>query len=291
VVLDSDPNHFVTQAALFRAGRVELIPPRPNELQGQVLRITDSGIALVQSTDSTSLVSSYYLYRPGREISLGFGGSQVGRPHVNDLGVTAGTTLTSPARAFRFQPPANMTLLAPVSPDPESWGLAIASNGDVLGYSFDYAGEERIGVWRKAVFQTWFIEATAEYPTISNSLLWNRSGLIVISDTSDLNSYLVPRPGVRLNVADLTDSLPTWTRMFSINARGDMVGWGGSQRFQRESTFLLQRLPEGPGEVATWKPHAFPPPAAHPGLLASHGGLPARIEASLFGDTAMRKRK
>ena len=161
----------------------------------------------------------------------------------------------------------------------------------MLGYSFDYAGEERIGVWRKAVFQTWFIEATAEYPTISNSLLWNRSGLIVITDTSDLKSYLVPWQGVRLNVADLTVSLPTWTRMFSINARGDMVGWGGSQRFRRKSTFLLQRLPEGPGEVATWKPHAFPPPAAYPGLLPSHGGLPARIEASLFGDTAMRKRK
>ena len=48
VVLDSDPNHFVTQAALFRAGRVELIPPRPNSS-----RARSSGLPTRESRSSS----------------------------------------------------------------------------------------------------------------------------------------------------------------------------------------------------------------------------------------------
>jgi hypothetical protein len=77
-------------------------------------------------------------------------------------------------------------------------------------------------------------------------LLWNERGLIVITDVvrpdDDLSSYLVPRPGVRLNLADLTESpLPPWTIIVDINNRGDLIGFGGPERGLVESVFLLRR--------------------------------------------------
>ena len=88
--------------------------------------------------------------------------------------------------------------------EPHAWGQAINRHGDVLGYSFVFGGLTRIGVWRGATFQTYFVEGTPEFPTVSNRLKWNERGMIVITDTTDLNSYLVPRPNQRLNLADLT---------------------------------------------------------------------------------------
>jgi len=73
----------------------------------------------------------------------------------------------------------------------------------VLGYSFVPFGLERIGVWnRYANFQTVFVEGTPAFPTVSNKLLWNKKGLIVITNTHsrDLNSYIVPRPNVAAQV-------------------------------------------------------------------------------------------
>ena len=53
----------------------------------------------------------------------------------------------------------------------------------------------------------------------------------MITDTTDLNSYLVPRPGVRLKLADLTKGpLPAWTEIIDINNSGDLIGVGGPRR-------------------------------------------------------------
>ena len=105
-----------------------------------------------------------------------------------------------------------LTTLDPVEGDPQSWGQDVNPRGDVLGYSFTGGGLERIGVWRHQTFQTYFVEGTAEFPTVSNSLLWNRKGLIVISYSyEDPNSYLVPEAHVRIKLADVVDTPPVWT--------------------------------------------------------------------------------
>ena len=109
------------------------------------------------------------------------------------------------------------------------------------------AGEESIGIWRKAAFETWFVEATPQYPTISNRLRWNGGNMIVITHTSDLNSYLVPRPGIRLNLADLTDTPADMDDDGQHQQTGRHGRLGGAQPYNIEETFLLRRLPESPG--------------------------------------------
>ena len=48
----------------------------------------------------------------------------------------------------------------------------------MLGYSFVFDGIERIGVWKRdGSFDTYFEQGKAEYPTISNRLLWSESVL------------------------------------------------------------------------------------------------------------------
>ncbi len=82
-------------------------------------------------------------------------------------------------------------------------------------------------------------------PSISNRLLWNGHRLIVITGTNDLASYIVPRPGVRLNVSDLTTGLPPWTVIRDVNNRGDLLGYGGSARGAFEHSFLLENTCAG----------------------------------------------
>ena len=99
----------------------------------------------------------------------------------------------------------------------------------MLGYSFDPFADEVIGVWRNRPgnpFETYFVEATLEIPTISDELLWNEHGLIVITFTNDDASYIVPRPGVRINLADITDHLPAGRRtvITDLNDSGDLLG-------------------------------------------------------------------
>jgi hypothetical protein len=113
-----------------------------------------------------------------------------------------------------------------VPPDPNSWGLGINRLGEVLGYSFEFDGIERIGKWnRRNEFEVSFIEGTPRFPTISNSLLWNEQGLIVVSATTDGNTYLIPSPGVRLNLANLVKNgpAPPSLQALAVNQRGDII--------------------------------------------------------------------
>ena len=246
-----DPINFISQAALFRGDQVDLIPSQPGELSSLVNKLNDRGTAVVESDDALGR-RTYLLYREGQTKPLDFG-PMVSRPFVagmNNHDLISGTEGPSGAqRGFRLNPLTGQAkLLNPLSTDPNAWGLGIDERGNVLGYSFFFGGLERIGVWNhEGTFKTYFVEGTPEFPTVSNSLLFNDQGLIVITLVSSpaserlKTSYLVPEPGVRLNLADLVENLPPGLNLgfiLDINNRGDMIGldfFGGG-------TFLLKRV-------------------------------------------------
>ena len=69
--------------------------------------------------------------------------------------------------------------------------------------------------------------------------MWNEQGLIVVSNTSDENTYLVPSPGVRLNLADLVTNPPAASPLqaIAVNDRGDIV----AASLADGSVFLFRR--------------------------------------------------
>jgi hypothetical protein len=246
-----EPQRFVQHAALFRDGHVHRLPPMPRETSSWVSRVSDSGKALVGWIDDAD-TQHYYLYSNGSATPISLGDATIGMLDLNARGIVSGT-MGRPFgddRAFRLDPfSRRLTVLEPVAGNRDSWGQGINRRGDVPGYSWG-RGPERIGVWRGTAFETWFVEGTPDYPTISNRLLWNERGEIVITETlrsgGDPNSYLVPRPGVRLRLADISDRLPFfWTLIEDINERGDIVGQGGPDYFDTEGTFLLERIDGG----------------------------------------------
>jgi hypothetical protein len=252
----TDPENFLGQAALFRGTDVELIPRLDGEIHSEVLQINDSGTALIFSLDQ-DFIGTMALYHRGRVTPLDFG------PDIpfafflgiSNQGIISGTTSIDGLgfRGFRFDPRTGAaTLLHPLPTEPDSWALSSNNRGDVLGYSFVAGGIERVGVWDKGgIFHTYFVEGIPEFPTISNSLTFNDKNLIVITSVSNPpaergNSYLVPRPGMRLNLSDLIDDIPEGhgTPFFvrSVNNYGNMFGFT-SNFF----SFLLERADAGGG--------------------------------------------
>ncbi len=239
----TDPDNFVEQAALFDRTNVQLIPRRPNEATSHVVKVSDTGIALVESVDATTFASTFSTFSGGRSTVVNLGSGQGAFLDINNAGVIGGTLFggANGARAFRYRPPGPAQKLSPLPTEPESQGHAINSQGDVLGYSYVPGGIERIGRWRDGTFVTSFVEGTPVFPTISNRLLWNEAGLIAITQTNDDRSYIVPRPGVRLNLANLTTGLPAWTLIADMNSLGDLVGLGGASSGLGDHVFLLER--------------------------------------------------
>jgi len=244
-----DPANFIEQAALFRGDQVELVPRQPGEFSSAVTALNDSGMALVTSFDA-NFQPTYVLYKNGLSMTLDFGPTVTNpfRLGINNQGIVSGTqgiTICDGATGFRFDTRTGATtLLHPLSTKPAAWGLDINNRGDVLGYSFVCGGVERIGVWDgHGKFRTYFVGGTPEFPTISNELQFNDNNLIVItlvsSPASDrMKSYVVPKPGVRLDVADLVGNLPAGVDLSfirDINNHGDMIGFG----------FLLKRIGSG----------------------------------------------
>ena len=285
VLTNTSSRAVVTQAALFQGRQVQPIARRPGEVSSNALTLTDTGIALVESSSATD-TSRYLLRRDGSvaPIDLGPDAGFSFAFDVNDRGVVSATTFSIPEGAFRgvrLRPPGAPTFLEPLATEPQAWGLGINSKGDVLGYSFVFGAIERIGFWRGTTFHTRFVEGTPEFPTVSNALRWNDRGLIVATATSDSNSYLIPRAGVRLNLADLADRLPPWTNIIDVNNGGDLVGVGGSAPGVIEEAFLLKRLPAPAATTeaqrVVW--HAAEAPARAARLAAVANGLlpePAR---------------
>jgi hypothetical protein len=260
VELNPDPNLLV-QAALFKGNQVELIPSQPSEIFAGVFALNDSGAALVDSFDD-AFNETYVLYQNGQANVLDFGPT-VTNPRfisfvttgrfINNKGVIAGTTTTdnilNGASGFRFDPrTGEAALLKPVSPDTLAWGLEINNCGDVLGYSFVRTApyHEHIGVWdRTGNFKIYFTQTFS-----SNALLFNDNNLIVITLARGNNSYLVPKPGVRLNLADLVENLPSEQNLryiFDINNHGDLLGFGSL------GSFLLERV-DATGLVSSTAP-------------------------------------
>jgi hypothetical protein len=207
------------------------------------------GMALVESDDNEGK-PTFVLYKNGQSVLLDFGPT-VTDPfflHINNQGIISGTTSIPGLgfRGFRFDTrTGETTLLDPLPTEPDAWAQDIDSRGDVLGYSFVGSGIERIGVWdRDGNFKTYFVEGIPTFPTISNRLRFNDNNLIVITLTSAAsghNSYLVPKPGVRLNLADLVENLPSvegplWY-IGDVNNHGDMIGSGITG-----NVFLLERI-------------------------------------------------
>jgi hypothetical protein len=234
-------NPFAGQAGIVRAnGTLELIPPLPGEMSSCVNNLSDSGVAFVSSTDPDFETSVYVLDRGQRRP---FPVLNVTVNDINDHAQLAGIQFTNPNRAYRFDARAQTTtLLQPVAPDPESWGFALNRQGEVLGTSFNFdATIQRIGKWnRKNEFETSIIGGTGNpaFPLISNNVNWNERGLIVLSSTDDGNAYLVPSPGVRLNLADLVKNGPvaSFLQVIDVNDRADIVASGGYG-----SVFLFRR--------------------------------------------------
>ena len=249
----TDTVNFYQQAALFRGDHVELIPRLPGEITSWVTALNDPGMALVLSFDVSSQ-RTVVLYDHGKLTPLDFGPNITDSffLHINNQGIISGTTfqsLTSQFRGFRFDyRTGKTTLLDPLPTEPNSWALGINNRGDVLGYSFISGGLERIGVWdKKEEFNTYFVEGTPEFPTVSNSLLFNDNNLIVITNTTDNTSYLVPKPGVRLNLADLVENLPSGQNVayiLDMNNPGNMIGFSAIN-FNITDMFLLERIGQG----------------------------------------------
>jgi hypothetical protein len=243
-----DPVNFITQAALFRNGQVELIPPLPGEFTSFGLSLTDTGMALVSSFNEF-FEETVLLYQKGETTPLDFGLTNYSVRGMNNQGIIAGTTGVDGVgdRGFRFDSrTGRTTLLDPLPTEQHAWAVGINNHGDILGYSFVAGGIERIGVWsRDGRFQPYFVEGVTEFPTISNALLFNENNLIVIAFVTNPppergNSYLVPKPGVRLNLADLVENLPPGAGVLrfitGINEHGDLVGFGAA------GGFLLERV-------------------------------------------------
>ena len=90
------------------------------------------------------------------------------------------------------------------------------------------------------MFTSYFVEGTPQIPTVSNRLVSNDNDVIVITDpfTDEHTSYIVPTPGVRLDLAGLVDNLPPGQNLdfiLGINNHDDMIGFGD------QGSFLLVR--------------------------------------------------
>jgi hypothetical protein len=253
----TDFENFFTQAALFRGNEVQLIPRLPGEIHSQVLKINDPGVALIFSQDE-NFNGKLALYKNGEVTPLDVGPDIpfASSLSMNNQGIISGTTFIDGlgSRGFRFDSHTNVVmLLEPLPTEPDSWAMGINNRGDVLGYSFVGGGIERIGVWdKKGVFHTYFVEGTPEFPTVSNRLRFNDNNLIVITRVSrpaseTNNSYLVPKPGVRLNLADLVTDTPLGLSLFpyGINNLGNMFGSAGPNYFNIFDYFLLERTGTG----------------------------------------------
>lgn len=231
-----DPVTGHRSGALFRGQHVEVIPGQPGESESLVTALNDAGTAVLVSLGPSG--ATWLLYEHGQTTPIDFGPTISPQPdpglYLNNRDVIAGTTAPSDpfdgARGFTLEPrTGEVTLLDPLPSDTLAWAQGINDRGHVLGYSFVDGGEENVGVWgRDGKFSTYFTEGNAQFPTISNQLLFNEQELIVITRTNDNTSYLVPARGERLNLADLTDDLPPLANplfwVSGMNNRGNLTG-------------------------------------------------------------------
>lgn len=250
----TDFETFLGQAALFHKNQIHLIPRLPGEIHSEVVLLNDPGVAMIFSYDE-NFIAKMVLYNNGKVTPVDFG-PNIKSPFslsMNNKGIIAGTTFINGLgyRGFRFDPRTNLTtLLEPLPTEPHAWTMGINNRDNVLGYSFIGGGIERIGVWdAQGKFHTYFVEGTPEFPTVSNVLRFNDNNMILITFVTRpfsefRNSYLVPKPGVRLNLADLVANAPPDLALFpsGINNAGNIFGHAGPFFFFDMDYFLLERI-------------------------------------------------
>jgi len=249
------------QAALFERGATTLVPALPAQAFASVVSLGDNELALIQSTDS-SFTSTFAYFRSGNESVIDFGlPDPAANAFMNNAGLIGLTKDQSAAdhfdHGYRYDPRTQTSTLLPPSPDPTDVNVLIQginAGGDVLGYSFtDFASpdyHERVGVWdHSGVFQTYFFETLN-----TSTLVFNDRDEIVITNSSDGNSYLVPTPGTRLDLASLTANVPAGLQLslvVSIDNAGNITGFAVDENFDF-FPFLLVPLGHGdpePGPV------------------------------------------
>lgn len=250
------------QAALFEGNATALIPVLPGQVSALVQSLGDNDLALVQSTDS-SFTSTFAYLRRGALSVIDFGlPDPASNAFMNDAGLIGLTKSESPTdhflHGFKFDPRTQTSTPLPPSPDPTDVNVLIQginAGGDVLGYSFtDFASpdyHERVGIWRaNDVFQTYFLE------TINTSeLFFNDRDEIVITESSDGESYLVPSPGTRLDLASITSNVPagvTLSLAVGIDNAGNIAGFSVDEN---DDFFPFLLTPMGHGDAN--------PPQAH----------------------------
>jgi hypothetical protein len=284
-----DPVNFIVRIALFRGAKVELIPPQPGEVFSFVDALNDHDTAVVTSFDASGN-QTHVLYDEGKATPIDFGPSLTNpSPCFTFSGVSRcinnremiegleGPNRFNGARGFRFDTSdGEATILNPYPGDPTetlAWGQAINERGDVLGYSFTIGVtpyHERIGVWeRNGLLDTYLVESDVN----SSKLLFNEDNLIVVT-LAPHTSYIVPRPGLRLNLADLVVNLPPGQELTAIgdlNNHGDMIGTTSTG-----ANFLLQRLEDDDRQ-------AYPTPAVTSARRAIPQGVAIMRSRLQFG--------
>ena len=249
------------QAALFERGVTTLVPALPAQTFANVVSLGDNELALIQSTDS-SFTSTFAYFRAGTESVIDFGlPDPAANAFMNDAGLIGLTKNQSPTdhfdHGYRYDPRTQTSTPLPPSPDPTDVNVLIQginAGGEILGYSFtDFASpdyHERVGIWdRRGVFQTYFFETLN-----TSTLVFNDRDEIVITNSSDGNSYLVPAPGTRLDLASLTANVPAGLQLslvVSLDNAGNITGFAVDENFDF-FPFLLVPLGHGdpePGPV------------------------------------------
>lgn len=245
------------QAALFNKKKVELIRKLPGAIFEDVVGLDDSNTALVWSEDpSGQWRNSYRLVKNGKttfQYQIRPTGTDCsGCWGVNNQGVVAGWIWEpdlNASRGIRFQPPYyNPQLLDPLPGDANSEAIDINNRGYVLGVSTNdpsFNPPYSVGVWdRNGDFETYSVEI------MSFSAIFNDKNLIVLTNTEDNISYLVPEPGLRLNLEDLVVNPASvqgpFINVLDINKRGDMIGTGlFDVTTSLVQNFLLERIERG----------------------------------------------
>ncbi|MEQ1557891.1 MAG: DUF3466 family protein [Methyloglobulus sp.] len=242
---------------MFRGNKTKLIPLplSPDVVGSEATDLNDDGTALVISYDA-NYNFNHWLYKKNKLTKLNFGStiSSAFAFDINNEGIVVGegrNNITGDEIEFRHDPSTGKTMtLNPLPTANNSMIRGINNRGNILGALYNYYRYFHIGLYdKKGIFHTYVVEGTPEFP--HSSYPWpatnfNDKDLIVISYyDSDRTSYLLPKPGVALDLADLITNLPVGRHpsyIADINNEGDMLGFDVDYDFNVLDKFLLKRI-------------------------------------------------
>lgn len=278
----SDGNHrgmiggsnLNSQASIFSHGNTTVVPALPNALFSNVNALADDGLALISSTDS-SFTATFAYFARGNVTPINFGlPDPVFGGFMNDEGMVAVTKEESATdhflHGYRYNPLSQKsTLLPPFAGDPTDVMVLVQGMNDreeVLGYSFttfdSTSYHERVGFWdRFNTFHPFFEETNNTQQLFSND-----SDEIVITESSDGNSYLVPQPGTRLNLADIVKNVPaglSLSQAVGIDNAGNIAGVANDATQTNFYPFLLVPIGDNDGAGPVHPCHGIPGAIIH----------------------------